>query len=136
MKKVYIAGKYDDTSVIRCLNNIKLGIRWAVSAIHMGYIPFCPFLDFMFQLVGNPGLTDKQYKMYSMEWLYPCDEIWMLPNWKRSSGAIAEKDEAVKRGIKVVYLPDEEERPTKGVRDVTSRASMEEEKNVSWFYLI
>jgi len=96
--KVYIAGKYNDTNIIKCLANIKLGIRATVMAIHDGYIPFCPFLDF------DPDLTRQEYQAYSMEWLYSCEEIWLLPNWNDSPGSIAEKETAEKLGIKIVYL--------------------------------
>lgn len=103
-KKVYIAGKYNATNTLECLANIKLGINASVKAIHEGCVPFCPFLDFLFNLVGETDLTMEQYKSYSMEWVYVCDEIWLLPNWKDSKGAIAELEVARKQGLKEVYL--------------------------------
>ena len=92
------------TSLIKCLSNIKIGIMWAAQAIKRGYVPFCPFLDFLFNLVGKESLTDAEFKAYSMEWVYSCDEIWLLPNWKDSPGAIAELKVAEGRNMKVVYL--------------------------------
>lgn len=103
-KKVYIAGKYSATNIIDILKNIKMGIRASVDALHEGYIPFCPFLDFLYNLIGDKPLTVEEYKEYSMEWLYSCDEIWLLPNWLASKGAKAELAEANKLGMKVVYL--------------------------------
>ena len=100
MKKVYIAGKYNDENIIKCLANIKLGIKAAVKAFHEGYIPFCPWLDFLFNLVGDVDLTNAQYKAYSMVWLDACDEIWLLPNWVDSGGAKAELERA--RELKLV----------------------------------
>lgn len=104
MKKVYIAGKYNDDDIIKCLANIKLGIQTAVKAIHDGYIPFCPFLDFMFYLVGEKPLTVEEFKAYSMEWVESCDEIWVLPNWETSGGTKREIEKAQIMDIRVRYL--------------------------------
>jgi hypothetical protein len=105
LKKVYIAGKYDDTNVIGILSNIRVGIKMAVYALKQGYLPFCPFLDFMFALVaGGEDLTVTNFKDYSMEWLKVCDEIWLLPSWVNSNGAKKELAQAQELKLKVVYL--------------------------------
>ena len=66
MKRVYIAGKYDDTNVIQVLKNIRVGIKASVKALRTGYIPFCPWLDFMFALVGGgEELTDAEILLRS-----------------------------------------------------------------------
>ena len=89
MKKIYVAGKYDDDNVISVLTNIKIGIELSVEILRGGDIPFCPFLDFLFVLSGNGhGLTSKNFRDYSMEWLRCCDEIWLLPSWKNSGRII------------------------------------------------
>ncbi len=102
-KKIYIAGKYDDVNVVNVLNNIREGIVLAIKVLKNGDIPFCPFLDFMFVLL-NPDndLKQEDFKKYSLEWLYVCDEIWLLPSWMYSGGCKVEIEEAEKRGIIIV----------------------------------
>lgn len=103
MKKIYIAGKYDDTNVIDVLGNIRKGIELAVQVLKNGDIPFCPFLDFMFALVDKGyqlGIVD--FRNYSMEWLKVCDEVWLLDNWRTSGGCKAEIKEAKELGIPVL----------------------------------
>jgi len=108
MKKVYIAGKYNDTSVVRCLNNIRVGIIAAVKVLKRGDIPFCPFLDCLFVLVGGAGdLTEQHFRDYSIEWLKACDEILLLPSWQRSKGCAAELALAQELGLKVTFVDGE-----------------------------
>ncbi len=105
MKRVYIAGKYNDTDIISVLRNIREGIEAAVDVLNNGDIPFCPFIDFLFALVnGGESLTEAQFKAYSMEWLRVCDEILLLPSWERSNGSKSELEEAVRLGIEVRFL--------------------------------
>jgi len=87
------------------LENIRAGILAAVDALHKGYVPFCPFLDFLFILLnGQKPLSAKAMRRYSLGWLRVCDEIWLLPSWEQSAGANVELAEAKRLGLKVVYL--------------------------------
>ena len=101
MKRIYVAGKYNDSNVINVLNNIKKGTRKCVEIIKRGDVPFCPWLDFQFQWYGD--LTVEEYRRYSMSWLEACDEIYVLNNWRTSGGTKAEIKRAEELGIPVVY---------------------------------
>lgn len=108
MKKIYVAGKYDDTNVINVLNNIRAGIELSVKILKQGDIPFCPFLDFLFVLIGDSkGLVQTHFRDYSIEWLKVCDEIWFLPSWTTSGGCKAEKEVAERLGIKIRFVHPE-----------------------------
>ena len=105
MIRVYIAGPYNAHSIIKVLNNIRVGINMAVVLLQAGFAPFCPFLDFQFQLQAE--LTVKQFKAFSMAWVEVSDAIFMLDGWEQSAGAIAEKEEAERLDIPVFYRLEE-----------------------------
>jgi hypothetical protein len=106
MKKIYVAGKYNDTDVIKVLNNIKKGMKKCVEIIKRGDIPFSPWLDFHFQWFED--FTEEEYKRYSMAWLEACDEIYVLNNWHTSEGTKAEIKRARELGIPVIFEGDDE----------------------------
>lgn len=101
MKRVYVAGKYNDKDVISVLRNMRKGINASVDLLIRGYAPFCPWLDFQFGL--NNELSIELYKEYSMAWLRVSDAVLMVDGWENSKGAIAEKEEAERLGIPVYY---------------------------------
>lgn len=101
-RKVYIAGKYNDTDVIKVLHNIREGIALATYVLKQGDIPFCPFLDFLFVMFDpEKKLTSQNMRDYSMAWLEACDELWLLPSWINSGGCKAEVQRARELGIKI-----------------------------------
>ncbi len=103
--KLYIAGKYNDTNIITCLDNIRTGQRTATEALMKGFIPFCPWLDYQLflQLRDGEHITKDQIQAYSIEWLKVSDAILMLPSWKDSGGAKAELEIALKIGLPVFW---------------------------------
>ena len=101
MKRVYVAGPYNADNVIDVLNNMRRGIRISVELLVHGFAPFCPWLDYNFQLQAE--LTIKQFKDFSMAWVQVSDAIFMITGWENSKGAIAEKEEAERLHIPVFY---------------------------------
>ena len=111
VKRIYVAGKYDDTSVIGVLNNIKKGTSKCVEILKEGNAPFCPWLDFQFHWFGD--LSKEDYQRYSMAWLEVCDELYVLNNWRTSGGTKREIARAKELGIPITYEKDETgEKPT------------------------
>lgn len=105
MRRIYIAGRYDDTNVISVLHNIRDGIELAVKVLREGDLPFCPFLDFLFILIGDSReLRQQHFRDYSLEWLKCCDEIWLLPSWVNSKGCQVELALAKELGLVVKYV--------------------------------
>ena len=88
MKRIYVAGSYNADNIIKVLDNIKVGTKMCVKILQMGYIPFCPWLDFHFHWFGD--LTIDDYYRYSIGWLEVSDAILVLPNSENSKGTQTE----------------------------------------------
>jgi hypothetical protein len=109
MKRVYVAGSYSSNNVINVLNNIRHGVRAATELFLKGYSPFCPWLDFHYQLMLREGeeLTVHNYYDYSMAWLEVSDAVYVLPNSENSKGTQAEIKRAMELGIPFYYYMPE-----------------------------
>ena len=103
--KVYVAGSYSADNVISVLDNIRIGMRASTQVLLKGHSPFCPWLDFHFQLMlrENESLTVEDYWRYSMDWLEVSDIVYVCNYRKDSKGTKAEIERATKLGIPVVY---------------------------------
>ena len=86
--RVYVAGAYSSDSVIGVLNNMNKGIRLSTQLLLKGFSPFCPWLDYQFQLSLREGeeLTVKDYYRYSCEWLKVSSAVLLVPGWENSKG--------------------------------------------------
>ncbi len=73
--------------------------KQAESAVkEMGMIPVNPAEAFS----SLKGLEWKDYMMLSIDLLFSCDAIFMLPNWEASAGASIEHSFAVGAGYIIV----------------------------------
>ena len=104
MKRIYIAGAYSADNVVTVLDNMRRGMRKATEVLLAGYSPFCPWLDFHFQLMLHDGevLTVKDYYAYSMAWLEASHAVLVLPNSEHSKGTQAELVRARELGLPIV----------------------------------
>ena len=110
MKRVYVAGAYSSNNVLGVFDNIREGMRWSTKVLLAGYAPFCPWVDFHFQLMlreDDRRLTVQDYYEYSLAWLRVCDVLFVTPGWETSGGTKAEIAEARRLGIPVVFAMDE-----------------------------
>jgi len=105
MKRVYVAGPYSADNVITVLDNIREGVRISTRVLLAGYAPFCPWMDFHFQLMlrENEELTVQNYYDYSMAWLEASDAVLVYKLRPDSKGTAAEIDRALELGIPVFY---------------------------------
>ena len=105
MKRVYVAGKYNDDNIISALENMRLGMKVSTEVFLLGYAPFVPWFDYHFVLMLPDGehISKEIYHKYSMQWLEVSDCVLALPNWKRSGGAIREIKRAKELNIPVYY---------------------------------
>ena len=103
MKRVYVAGAYSAGNVIDVLDNMRKGMRLSTEVMLAGFAPFCPWLDYHFQLMlrDDENLTVQNYYDYSIAWLDASDAVLLVPGWESSKGTIAEIERAEQLGIPV-----------------------------------
>ena len=102
--KIYVAGAYSADNVLDVLSNIRRGIRASTEIFLAGYSPFCPWLDYHFQLQlqDNEVLTVKDFYEYSLAWLMVSDIMVVLPDSENSKGTQAEIAAAKENDIPVM----------------------------------
>lgn len=105
MKRIYIAGAYSASNVITVLDNMREGMRLATKVLLLGHAPFCPWIDFHFQLMlrENEILTVEDYYKYSIAWLEVSDAMLLVPGWQSSKGTKTEMEIAFKMDIPIYY---------------------------------
>lgn len=99
MKRVYVAGKYNDDTVVKVLRNMRKGIDLCRQVIEAGHSPFCPWLDFQYGLSFE--LTGAQYLELSVAWLRASECVLLVDNWEQSSRAKKEIEIANDLGLLV-----------------------------------
>jgi len=107
-KRIYVAGPYSADNVITVLNNMRIGMRESTRIMLAGFSPFCPFLDYQFQLMLREGeeLTIEDYYKYSLDWLEVSDVLVVLDWWENSKGTLGEMARAAELHIPVYYGVD------------------------------
>lgn len=105
MIKVYVAGPYSSENHLGVLDNMRNGMRAATQVLVAGYAPFCPWMDFHYQLMlgSYERLSVEDYYAYSMAWLEVSDVMLVIPGWEQSKGTNAELAKAKILGIPVVF---------------------------------
>ena len=105
MKRIFIAGPYSADNVITVLDNIREGMRLSTEVLLLGYSPFCPWLDFHYQLMlrRHEKLSVEDYYRYSLDWLEVSDAVLVISRWIGSKGTKAEIDRAVELQIPVYF---------------------------------
>lgn len=108
MKRIYIAGKYNDNDVVKVLSNIRKGIDMAAWLIKNGYAVYCPFLDFQLAFTPSGNFLEKSdYQDNSMAWVDVSDALMILPGWETSGGTKREIARAKELGIPVFHSAPE-----------------------------
>ncbi len=106
MKRVFVGGLYSTTSeknnLMGCLDNIKWGITVCAKLVSMGFAPFCPWLDFLYFLIGDSHITENEIREYTMSFLETCDVMYVISN-ADNSGVNAEIKRARELSIPIMY---------------------------------
>ena len=104
-RTVYVAGAINAPSAGKYLNNIRKGIQLSTKVFLARFAPFCPFIDFHYNLV----MSDEQVGMiktedfydYSIAWLEKADYVLLVPGWENSVGTKKEIERANELNIPV-----------------------------------
>jgi hypothetical protein len=82
MKKIYIAGKLNDTAVGYIKNCHKM-IKTAKEVRSAGFSVYVPCIDFLEGLVDG-GFEYNDYFDNSQPWLLASDAVFLTPGWGSS----------------------------------------------------
>jgi hypothetical protein len=104
MKLIYVAGPFRGKSAWDIEQNIRRAETLALEVWRMGAACICPHTNTRFFQNAAP---DEVWLEGDLEILRRCDAIVMTPDWRNSTGARAEHDEAIKRNMAVFYTMDE-----------------------------
>jgi hypothetical protein len=109
MKRLYVAGPYSNGSVIGALDNMRRGMRKATEKFLEGWAPFCPWMDYHYQLMlrDEESLSVEDYYAYSIAWLKVSDAMYVLKGWETSKGTLAEIEIAKEMGIPIEFEDQE-----------------------------
>ena len=98
LKCVYVAGAINAPSAGKYLNNIRKGIQLSSKVFLAGFAPFCPFIDFHYNLVMNDeeiaSIDTQDFYAYSIAWLEKADCVLLVPGWEGSTGTTLELERA------------------------------------------
>lgn len=100
MKVVYVAGKFRGPTAWAIEQNIRDAEEVGMQVAELGASPLIPHANTRF---FSGTLTDEFWLAATMAMLERCDAVVMVPNWRDSTGAMAERDRALGLGIKVCY---------------------------------
>ncbi|MFA5376520.1 MAG: hypothetical protein WC455_12310 [Dehalococcoidia bacterium] len=80
--RVYVAGAYQGATVLETLDNMRIGMKAAKDLLRQGYAPYCPWLDYQYQLMLADGetLTTQDFYDYSLSWLAVSDAMMIVDN--------------------------------------------------------
>lgn len=118
-KRIYIAGAINAPSAGKYLNNIRKGIQLSSKVFLLGFAPWSPFTDFLYNLVMDDreitSIKTEDFYEYSLAWLEKADAVLLVPGWEDSVGTRKELERAKELNIPIykdlmdliIYMPPE-----------------------------
>lgn len=100
MKVIYIAGKYRGPNAWTIEQNIRAAEEVAARVWALGMVAMCPHANSRHM---EGVASDEHFLAGTLELLRRCDAVVLVPNWRDSAGARAEKAEAERLGIPVFH---------------------------------
>jgi hypothetical protein len=100
MKVIYIAGPFRAPDQWGQQQNVMAAMALALEVWKLGHAAICPHSNTMFFQFAAP---DHVWLDGDLAILRRCDAVLMAPAWPMSSGARAEHDDALSRGMPVFY---------------------------------
>jgi hypothetical protein len=102
--RIYIAGAYQNSDLIKALGNMRKGIAASAEFIRLGWAAFCPWIDYQFSFFED--LSRKDYLEYSLSWLEASHLMYVLSDWENSNGTREEIQVANSLEIQTFYQDD------------------------------
>jgi hypothetical protein len=100
MKVIYIAGRYRSSCEWELETFLRKAEDAAIKLWSEGWAVICPHKNTA-HFGGAGGIPDDVWLNGDLEILSRCDALYLLDNWKESSGAKAECEFAKEKGIPV-----------------------------------
>lgn len=93
-RQIYIAGRYRAPTRWGIVTNCRAAEAVAYEVARIGGFPCCPHTNtaLWFEDLG----TAEFWLEGTLEWMRRCDAVIMVPGWEQSSGARAERAEAIR----------------------------------------
>lgn len=102
---IFVCGPYRATTAWGREQNVRRAEDVAAEVVRLGGFPVCPHANtrpyFEGLASGDRADDDRFWLDGCLELLRRCDAVATVPGWERSSGAIAEVEEAERLGLPV-----------------------------------
>lgn len=103
MRLIYVAGAYRAPTIHGVVRNIERASAAALALWQQGWAVICPHKN---TALFDGAAPDEVWLAGDLEMLRRCDAVFMLRGWRDSRGATAEHEEAVARGLEILYEED------------------------------
>ena len=101
MKVIYVSGKYTADKVDKVNRNIRIARDIGIKLWEKGYAVITPHCNT--NHFESTELTYEDIMLGDIELIRRCDCVYMVYNWKKSKGAIRERDLAIKLNLPIYY---------------------------------
>lgn len=107
MKVIYVAGKYSANSWSGIEDNIRKAEAASIKLFKLGWAVITPHKNTAhYEIYEDDDLTYETWIKADLEMLRRSDAVFMLDGWNNSKGAMLERAEAEKRGMKIYFQAD------------------------------
>jgi dienelactone hydrolase len=104
MRVAYVSGPYrSKQGIYGVYQYIQAAREVALDLWRQGYAVVCPHLN---SALMDGAVPDAVFLAGDLEIMRRCDLVVMLPDWQRSEGACAEREEALRLGMPVYEWGD------------------------------
>jgi hypothetical protein len=100
MQVVFISGPYRAATIRGIQENIRRAEEWMIKFILAGWAVICPHKN---TALFDGLAPDETWLKMDRELLSRCDAVFMMPGWEKSEGAKAERQEARRLGLRIIY---------------------------------
>ncbi len=102
-KIIYVSGPYTAKTRKLVEKNIQKARDYAVKIWDLGFSAHCPHLNSYHFHDDVKKTSYEDFIEGDLAVIDHCDALFMMPDWKKSKGAVMEHEHAVKRGIPVFH---------------------------------